>query len=100
MKTLILNNFIAALSTADKNYISKALGISNYIELLIAKTRISKKDFCLKFKIRSIDYARFISGAFNYTLEHMSILNGWYAEVEMEELKNREPIQIPKSQPK
>jgi len=58
---------------------------------------MTKAEFCEAFEIKPAQYKNFTLGNFNYTLDHMAILNSEWIKVEMEKLKDKAPIQISKN---
>lgn len=89
-----IGSFLKSLNEAEFIYMGHCMGMRDTINRLIKKHKVSKADFCLKFKIKPGQYNDFVKGNRNYSAMDMATLNAFYVELESEHLKKTVPVKV------
>lgn len=91
-----IGSFLKSINGAEYLYIQHCISVRNGIQSLIEKHNLSKEDICSRFKIKPEKYIDFIKGNYNYSVIDISVLNALFMEIEIENLKDRVPVQFAK----
>lgn len=80
--------FLAKVESYQTRFIEIQLQLASNAKMIVNEYNVGEVEFCNKLKISIKDYDNFIKGGYNYTIEHMSILQSFYVEKSTEKARN------------
>jgi len=77
MKTNIIEPISEFLETSEEEVLimlKRGIEFALYIRALMKTYHLDEEDICKRFKIKSEEFKSFISGTYEYTLQHISAI--------------------------
>lgn len=86
--------FLKSMEGAELIYLRYTMTIRQNLESLISEHLLTKDKICERFKIKPSQYNNFVKGDYNYTLEHLAMINAAFVELESEKIKENVPFKF------
>lgn len=93
-------SFLREINDYERGLLEKLVDFSRQVQKIIKTYEISKKEFCEKVQINPNRYKDFVSGAYNYDVKSMVLVEHLWREKVKEEADKKQIFTVPRAEKK